>query len=154
MAAQGIKIHQIKKHTYVSFLVAVICLFIGLQYIEIPEMRQTGILAVVLGLLMLIAAVYMFVTPVIILTDDLIHFRSGNAAKKDVAYAEIKSWSLKEDRQIVLQLKSDKAPEGKMKNIITVNYRNLDKKNQEILIGLLNKKGIQQISSGGGSAEL
>jgi len=82
MAAQGIKIHQIKKHTYVSFLVAVICLFIGLQYIEIPEMRQTGILAVVLGLLMLIAAVYMFVTPVIILTDDLIHFRSGNAAKK------------------------------------------------------------------------
>ncbi len=41
-----------------------------------------------------------------------------------------------------------------MKNIITVNYRNLDKKNQEILIGLLNKKGIQQISSGGGSAEL
>jgi uncharacterized membrane protein YfcA len=76
MMAEGIKIHEIKRHTFISFFIAVICLIIGLQYIGTVETRETGVLAVVFGVLLAIAAIYMFFKPMIVLGDDTIYFQS------------------------------------------------------------------------------
>jgi len=108
MMAEGIKIHEIKRYTFISFLIAVICLIIGLQYIGAAETRETGILAVVFGVLLAIAAIYMFFKPMIVLGDDTIYFQSGNVAKKEILYSEIASWTLKRDKHLTLILKSDK----------------------------------------------
>jgi hypothetical protein len=147
MMADGIKIHEIKRHTFISFLVAVICLIIGLQYIGAAETREVGVIAVVLGVLVAIAAIYMFFTPMIILGDDSIYFRSGNVAKKEISYSEIASWTLQGDKHLIFKLKSDKEETDaeKKKNTIIINYCNLDKKNQKIFIDQLNKKGIEQV---------
>ena len=145
--ADGIKIHEIKRHTFISFLIAVICLIIGLQYIGAAETRETGVIAVVFSVLLAIAAIYMFFTPMIILGDDSIYFRSGNVAKKEIPYSEIASWTLQANKQLILKLKSDKeeTDEEKKKNTIIINYCNLDKKNHKIFIEQLNKKGIEQV---------
>ena len=147
MMADGIKIYETKRHTFISLLIAVICLFVGFQYIGAAETRETGVIAVVLGALIAIAAIYMFFTPMIILGDDTIYFRSGNVVKKEIPYSEIASWTLQGDKHLIFQLKSDKeeTDEEKKKNTITINYRNLDKKNQKIFIDQLNKKGIEQV---------
>jgi hypothetical protein len=147
MMAEGIKIHEIKRHTFISFFIAVICLIIGLQYIGTVETRETGVLAVVFGVLLAIAAIYMFFKPMIVLGDDTIYFQSGNVAKKEILYSEIASWTLKADKHLTLKLKSDKEETDaeKKKNTIIINYYNLDKNNQQILIGQLNKKGIEQV---------
>jgi hypothetical protein len=147
MMAEGIKIHEIKKHTFISFLIAVICLIIGLQYLGATETRDTGVFAVVFGVLLAIAAIYMFFTPVIVLGDDAIYFQSGNVAKKEISYSDIESWTLQGDKHLTLKLKSDKeeTDADKKKDIIIINYYNIHKNNQQLLIGQLNKKGIAQV---------
>lgn len=147
MMADGIKIYEIKRNTFISFLIAVICLIIGLIYIGAAENRATGIIAVVFGVLLSIAAIYMFFTPMIILGDDSIYFRSGNVAKKEIPYSEIASWTLQGDNHLIFKLKSEKEETDaeKKKNNIIINYCNLDKNNQKILIEQLNKKGIAQV---------
>jgi hypothetical protein len=89
----------------------------------------------------------MFFTPMIILGDDSIYFKAGNIAKKEIPYPEIASWTLRRDKHLIFQLKSDKEATDaeKKKNVIIINYCNLDKNNQKILIEQLTKKGIEQV---------
>jgi hypothetical protein len=145
--ANGIKIHEIKRHTFISFLVAVICLIIGFQYVGAAETRETGVIAIVFGVLTAIAAIYMFFTPMIILGDDSIYFKSGNVAKKELPYSEIAAWTLQGDKHLIFKLKSDKEETDaeKNKNTLTINYCNIDKNNQKKLIDQLNIKGIERV---------
>jgi competence protein ComGC len=149
MMAEGTKIHEKRSHTFISFFMAVICFLVGLQYIGAAETRQTGIIAVVMGVLLVIAAIYMFFAPMIVLGYDKMYFKSGNLAKKDIPYSEIASWTLRGDKnkQLIFQLKSDKemTEDEKKKNTITINYLNMDKNNQKILIDVLSKRGIEQV---------
>jgi hypothetical protein len=91
MMPEGIKIYETKRNTLISFLIVAICLIIGVIYIRTTETIATGIVAVVLGALLAIAAVYRFFTPIVILGDNAIYFLSGKIAKKEVLYSEISS---------------------------------------------------------------
>jgi hypothetical protein len=148
MMPEGIKIYETKRNTLISFLIAAICLIIGVIYIRTTETIATGIVAVVLGALLAIAAVYRVFTPMVILGDNAIYFLSGKIAKKEVLYSEISAWTLHRDKYLTLKLKSYKEEKDaeKNNNIITINYNNLDKNNQQILIEKLNKKGIEQFA--------
>lgn len=151
MKTPGIKIHETKRNSHVSFILSVICIFIGFQYIGAAETRQTAATALVLGIVLLSAAVYMFFTPMIILGEDAVFFRSGNAAKKEVSYSEIASWSMQNDKYLVLQLKGDKDENGGI-NTITINYRNISANNRITLTDHFKKKGIKQVFSATASA--
>jgi hypothetical protein len=135
----GVKIFETKKHTFITIFVGIICIMLGLQNISSLESKM----AIVIGVLIIGVAVYMLFTPMIIFGDDVILFKSGNAVKKELAYSEIASWSLREDKHIIFQLKS--VEEEKKKSTITLNYCNLDKNNQKRLLDQLNIKGIERI---------
>jgi uncharacterized membrane protein YobD (UPF0266 family) len=139
MIGKGVKIHETKKHTFITVFIAVICILLGLQNISSLESK----LAIVTGVLLIGVAIYMLITPMIILGDDSMLFKSGNAVRKELPYSDIESWSLREDKHIIFQLKSSE--EEKKKNTITLNYCNLDKSNQERFINQLNIKGVQRI---------
>jgi hypothetical protein len=148
MSASGIKLHEIKRHTFISIMVAIICIFMGLQYWGAAETRQMAVVAIVAGVLVAIGAIYMLIQPMIILGEELIFFKTGNTDRKELAYSDIASWSLHGDKkQMILQLKNEeKATDAEKKNNrIIINYFNLDKKNQIALINQLNKKGVEQL---------
>ncbi|MGP8014042.1 MAG: hypothetical protein ACLPP9_06565 [Smithella sp.] len=115
MMVEGIKIHETKRHALISFLIAAICLIIGVIYIRTTETIARGIIAVVLGALLAIAAVYRFFTPMFVLGDNAIYFQSGKIAKKEILYSEIASWTLQGDKYLTLKLKSDKEEKGAKK---------------------------------------
>jgi hypothetical protein len=139
MIGNGVKIYETKKHTFVTVLIAAICIFMGLQNLSLLESK----LAIVTGVLLIGVSIYMLITPMIIFCDNAILFKSGNAVKKELPYSEIASWSLREDKYIIFQLKS--AEEEKKKNTITLNYCNLDKKNQKHFLDQLHIKGIERV---------
>ncbi len=106
LMAESIKF-ETKRHTSISFLIAAICLIIGVIYIRTTETIATGIIAVVLGALLAIAAVYRFFTPMVVLRDNAIYFQSGKIAKKEILYSEIASWTLQGNKYLSLKLKSN-----------------------------------------------
>lgn len=141
MKGKGIKLHETRRHTFIILFVAVICILLGFQGIS-GEVKDNGLLAIIAGVGLIGVAIYMFVTPMIVMGDDSILFKSANAQRKELPYSEIESFSLRENKQLTLKLKGN---EEKKNDKIVINYLNLDKKNQDTLIAQLNIKGIEQI---------
>lgn len=143
MSHNDIKIQEKKDHSIIIFFVAVICLLLGLQYMTIPESKNTGILAAVVGALLIGVSIYMFFMPMVILNRKSILFKSGNISRRTLNYSEIESWALREDKHLIFQLKGEE--EEKKNKTIILNYCNLSKDNQKILIDQLNINGVERI---------
>jgi hypothetical protein len=140
-----IKIYERPRHAVISVCLAIGCFIVGMQYLSAAETRLMGIVAFLLGIIFLIATIYVVRTPMIILSGDYMMFKAGNFANKEIPYPTIESWSIQnQDKHFFLHLKTDDPESAKEIKEILINYRNVRKADRRILTDNLNKKGIHQ----------
>lgn len=140
-----IKIYERPRHAVISICLAIGCFIVGMQYVSAAETRLLGIVAFLLGIIFIVATIYVVRTPMIILSGDYIMFRAGNFANREIPYATIESWSIQnQDKHFFLHLKPEDEENAKEMKEILINYRNVKKSDRLILTDILNKKGIHQ----------
>lgn len=139
-----IKLYEKPWHAFISIFLAIGCFIVGVQYLSAGETRLTGIVAFLLGIIFVVATIYVARTPMIILSGDYIMFRAGNFANKEIPYSTIESWSIQnQDKHFFLHFKKNDDDKKEIKEIL-INYRNVKKADRQILTDMLNKKGIYQ----------
>jgi hypothetical protein len=140
-----IKIYERPRHVVISVCLALGCFIVGMQYVSAGETRLMGIIAFLLGIIFLIATVYVVRTPMIILSEDYLMFRAGNYANREIPYSAIESWSIQnQDKHFFLHFKPGTEENTNEIKEILINYRNVRKADRLILTETLNKKGIHQ----------
>ncbi len=140
-----IKIYERPRQAVIAICLAIGCFIVGMQYLSAGETRLMGIVAFLLGIIFVIATIYVARTPMIILSGDYIMFRVGNFANKEIPYSTIESWSIQnQDKHFFLHFKKSDEDNNKETKEILINYRNVKKADRQILTDVLNKKGIHQ----------
>ncbi len=140
-----IKIYERPRHAVISVCLAIGCFFVGTQYLSAEETRLTGIVAFILGAIFLIVTFYVVKTPMVILSEDYIMFRTGNFANREIPYSTMEFWTIQnQDKHFFIHFKpNDQDGINAIKEIL-INYSNLRKADRQILTDRLNQKGIYQ----------
>ena len=139
-----IKIYERPRHTVISVCLVLGCFIVGMQYFSEEETRLLGIIAFLLGTIILVVTVYIARTPMVILSEDYMMFGVGNFANQEIPYSTLESWSLQnQDKHFFIHFKKSAHDNNEIKEIL-INYRNVKKADRQILTDMLNKKGIYQ----------
>jgi hypothetical protein len=143
-----IKIYERPRQTVIAVCLALGCFVVGMQYFPESETKITGIVALLLGAIFLVVAIYVAKTPMIILGEEYVIFKAGHFANKEIPYSAIESWSLQDqDKHFFIHLKKGDADSNEVREIL-INYRNVKKTDRQILTDTLNKKGVYQRQDG------
>lgn len=147
MMDMDIKIYERPRHAVISFCLAVGCFIVGMQYFSSGETRLTGIVAFLLGTIFLIVTFYVARTPMVILSEEYIMFKTGNFANKEIPYLTMEFWSIQnQNKHFFIHFKKSAQDNIEIKEIL-INYSNVKKADRLILTDMLNKKGVYQNQS-------